>query len=397
MEVILKIENLYKVFGSNPDDIMPRLRKGGTDKTELLKQTGNTVGLNDVNLEVYQGEIFVVMGLSGSGKSTLVRCINRLIEPTHGRIFFKDQSITEMDGKSLNLLRRKNMSMVFQSFALLPHRSVLDNVAFGLELMGVDKKERRESAAQMLATVGLEGYEDSMPSELSGGMQQRVGLARALCTQPDILLMDEAFSALDPLIRNEMQDELTALQHTMRKTIIFITHDLDEALKIGDRIAIMKDGAVVQVGTPEEILKDPADDYVRDFVQNVNRARVITASAIMKRPRFLTIPKEGPNSAVKIMRDNSISSLFVVGADKTLKGVISIEKALQLAKNKENNIESVLDPVLSVAPDTVIDDILPMFLSQSFPIAVVNEENKLKGILFKSSVISGISKEEYTK
>jgi len=270
-EPLIRIENLYKIFGAAPETVLPQVQEGRS-KDDLLAETGHTVGLRDINLAINKGEVFVVMGLSGSGKSTLIRHLNRLIEPTAGTIHVGDIDVLALDQAALEDFRRHKLSMVFQRFALLPHRTVLENVGFGLTIREVAKDARDTQARDWIERVGLTGYEDQFPAQLSGGQQQRVGLARALCTDPGILLMDEAFSALDPLIRSEMQQQLIHLQKDLQKTVVFITHDLDEALRIGDRIAILKDGAVSQVGTPSEILESPADDYVAAFVRDVRRA-----------------------------------------------------------------------------------------------------------------------------
>ena len=269
----IAIDHVFKVFGNDPKTALS-LVKQGLSKQEILAQTGQSIGVFDADFTIEAGEIFVVMGLSGSGKSTLVRMLNRLIEPTSGRILVDGQDINALNDKELRALRRKDISMVFQSFALMPHLTVLDNTAFGLELAGVDRATRQQQAQDALEQVGLGAWGASYPDELSGGMQQRVGLARALASDPSILLMDEAFSALDPIIRTEMQSELLRLQEIKRRTIVFISHDLDEAMRIGDRIAIMKDGMVQQVGTPDEILRNPANDYVRTFIQGVDAAAV---------------------------------------------------------------------------------------------------------------------------
>ena len=271
-EPLIRVENLYKVFGSDPRSIMQLVREGRS-KDEILAETGHTVGLRDINLEIEKGQIFVIMGLSGSGKSTLVRHLNRLIDPTEGAIYVGGIDVMSLSRTELEEFRRHRMSMVFQHFGLLPHRTVLENVAFGLSIQKVAKAEREEKAREWLRSVGLDGYEDQYPSQLSGGQQQRVGLARALCTDPEILLMDEPFSSLDRLIRSGMQDLLVELQDKLHKTIVFITHDLDEALHLGHQIAILNDGVLSQVGRPEEILRNPADDYVEAFVRDVNRAR----------------------------------------------------------------------------------------------------------------------------
>jgi len=392
--VKLEVKNLYKVFGPNPRRVLKAI-KNGASKEQLLKDTGHGIGVRDVNFEVLEGEVFVIMGLSGSGKSTLVRCINRLIEPTSGDIILDGQSVTKSDSKELLEIRRKKIGMVFQNFALLPHRTIKENVAFGLEIQAESIEVRDKKATEALEMVGLKGYEDMYPSQLSGGMQQRVGLARALATDPDILLMDEAFSALDPLIRKEMQSELMTLQSRMQKTIIFITHDLDEALRIGDRIAIMKDGEIMQIGTPEEILTDPADNYVKEFVQDVNRAKVVTASSIMKNPDTIISSKDGARVAVRRMRSAGISSIFVLDRQRKLKGIISIEDAMKLVKEESNDIDSIIDKdVYTVSPDTSIEELLPLAVNTKYPIVVADEEGVLQGIIVRVSVLSGILGEE---
>jgi len=280
-DIHIEVEDLSKVFGPDPESIVPLLREG-VSKDDILARTGHTVGLRDISLRVERGETFVVMGLSGSGKSTLVRCLNRLIDPTTGHVRLDGEDVLALGPRGLRDMRRHKMGMVFQRFGLLPHRTVLANVTFGLRVQGVGLAERRERANAWIERVGLAGYEQALPRELSGGMQQRVGLARALCTNPEVLLMDEAFSALDPLIRREMQGELVRLQQELSKTIVFITHDLDEALRLGDRVAVLKDGFLVQVGTPVEIVTRPADDYVRAFVEDVDRSRVLRARDALK-------------------------------------------------------------------------------------------------------------------
>lgn len=392
--VKIQVKNVYKVYGSAPKSMISFLEKGAK-KIDLLKKYKHSVGVNDVSFSVNEGEVFVVMGLSGSGKSTLIRCLNRLIEPTSGEIYIDNEEITQVSSASLREIRRKKMAMVFQNFALLPHRTILENVAFGLEIQKVDEEERRKKALEMLEVVGLKGYENAKPKELSGGMQQRVGLARALATDADILLMDEAFSALDPLIRKEMQNELISLQTKMKKTIVFITHDLDEALKIGDRIAIMKDGDIVQIGEPEEILNAPADAYVREFIQDVNRSKIVSASSIMRSSESIILEKAGVRTAAKKMKDLEISSIFVTDKNKTLLGIVSIENVSQLIRDKRDDLKSVIDTdIKSVGVDTSIDELIPLFLQSNYPIAVVDEENKLKGIVFKSTVLAGIAGKE---
>ncbi|RKD29012.1 quaternary amine ABC transporter ATP-binding protein [Thermohalobacter berrensis] len=385
----IEVKNVFKIFGSNPKKVFPLLEKN-LSKEEILEKTGNTVGVNDASFKVKKGEFFVVMGLSGSGKSTLIRCINRLIKPTKGQILIDGEDVVTASKEKLREIRRKKISMVFQNFGLFPHRTVAKNVEYGLEVQGIDENERRRKAYEALKLVGLKGYEESMPDQLSGGMQQRVGLARALANDPDILLMDEAFSALDPLIRKEMQDELLELQSKMHKTIVFITHDLDEALKLGDRIAVMKDGEIVQIGTPEEILTNPANDYVREFVQDVDRSKVITAESIMQKPIELASPKNGPRVVIRKMKKAGINSILVTDAEKKLKGIVTIDDAVELAKKDNENIEEIIKEIPTVSPDTPIVDIMPMSAEADYPIAVINEDNRLLGIIVRVSLISGI-------
>ncbi|MDN5352172.1 MAG: glycine betaine/proline transport system ATP-binding protein [Clostridiales bacterium] len=390
----VKVKNLYKIYGQRPKKALTFVKEG-MSKEELLKKTGNGIGINDASFDVEEGEIFVVMGLSGSGKSTLIRCLNRLIEPTEGEIIIDGQNIVGCDESVLLEVRRKKIAMVFQHFALFPHRTVSENVAYGLEVQGVPFEKRKQKAYLALELVGLKGYEDSMPDALSGGMQQRVGLARALATDADILLMDEAFSALDPLIRAEMQDELIAIQERMKKTIIFITHDLDEALKIGDRIAIMKEGVIVQIGTPEEILDQPANDYVKAFIKDVNRAKIVTASAVMKRPDAIVTRKDGLRMAVRKMEEEGISSIFVVDKLRTLLGIVTIDDAIEALKKGETEIEKILIKELeTTAPETSLMDLMPIAIRTKYPIAVVDDSHKLLGIIVRVSVLAGILGEE---
>ncbi|QSZ68468.1 glycine betaine/L-proline ABC transporter ATP-binding protein [Methanofollis aquaemaris] len=386
----LVIKSLYKIFGKHPSDATA-LIKEGRSKEEILEKTGQTVGLRDVNLSVEEGEIFVVMGLSGSGKSTLLRCANRLIDPTSGEILIDDTDIASLDEDALRDVRRKKLGMVFQNFALLPHRSVIENVAFGLEVQGMPEEERIEKAKKTIEMVGLVGYEESMPDALSGGMKQRVGLARALASDPDILLMDEAFSALDPIIRSGMQDELLDLQNELNKTIIFVTHDLDEALKLGNRIALMKDGVVVQVGTPEEILTSPADEYVTSFVAGVDMTKVLTAEGVMKPPDPMVSIVSGPRVALKLMEDHGISTIFVVGKGRILKGLVTVEDAIAAARAKKTNLEEILitdTPVTS--PDTPVRDLMGLVATSQYPVAVVDGCNRFKGVIVRGSLLAAL-------
>jgi glycine betaine/proline transport system ATP-binding protein len=384
----IEVKNLIKIFGAHPKEGLERL-KNGEGKEKILEETGLTVGVNRASFSVNAGEIFVIMGLSGSGKSTLIRLINRLIEPTDGQVFIDGQDITKMDKQQLMYTRRNKLGMVFQKFALFPHRTILHNVGFGLEIQEVSKEEREEKSKNAIEDVGLKGYENSYPNELSGGMQQRVGLARALANNTDILLMDEAFSALDPLIRKEMQDELLNLQNKLDKTIVFITHDLDEALKLGDRIAIMKNGEIVQIGTPEEILKEPANEYVSNFVEDVDRSKVLEASYVMKKPDVITTWKDGPHVAVRKMKEAGISSIFVVDKEKKLKGLLTIDDAIKALK--ENKwIEDVLrNDFHTTLPNTPLNELIGVAAETKYPIAVV-EDNKLLGIIVRVSILSGL-------
>lgn len=362
----------------------------GKNKKEILKATGSTVGVNQANFDVYDGEIFVIMGLSGSGKSTLVRLLNRLIEPTAGNIYIDGDMITNMSKDQLREVRRKKISMVFQKFALFPHRTILENTEYGLELQGVDKKEREKKALDSLKLVGLEGFEHQFPDQLSGGMQQRVGLARALTNDPDILLMDEAFSALDPLIRKDMQDELLDLHDSVGKTIIFITHDLDEALRIGDRIVLMKDGNIVQIGTPEEILMSPSNEYVEKFVEDVDLSKVLTAGHIMKRAETVRIDK-GPRVALQLMKNLGISSIYAVDKQKKLLGVIHAADAKK-AVESDLSLQDILNTEFTtVHESTYLTEIFDVVSDANIPIAVTDDKGRMKGIVVKGALIGALS------
>jgi len=384
------VNNLYKIFGPRPDRAFPLLEKG-VSKEEILEKTGNTVGVNDANIDINEGEVFVIMGLSGSGKSTLIRCINRLIEPTSGEILIDDEDIVKKNPEELRHTRRKKLGMVFQHFALLPHKTVLENVVFGLEIQNVDESEREETGLTALDQVGLKGWASAKPSGLSGGMQQRVGLARALALNPDILLMDEPFSALDPLIRRDMQTELLELQSQLNKTILFITHDLDEALRIGDKIAIMKDGIIEQVGEPEEILSNPATDYVEEFVKDVNRIKVLSAGQVMKKPDILLDINDGPRVALRTMEKHGFTNLFVVDRNKKLQGIIEDEDALAALKNNEKTLKGYLKTDFPTTKEiTPLSDLIPIAAEANYPIAVVDDENRLQGLIVRVSVLASL-------
>ena len=384
----IEIKDLYLVFGHDKQKALKMLRKGKT-KQEILKETGCTIAVNNANFTIRQGEIFVIMGLSGSGKSSLLRCLNLLNRPTSGKVIVNGKDIAHMGEVELRHVRRRELAMVFQHFGLLPHRTVLENIAFGLELQGVDKTEREQKARECMSLVKLDGYADMLISELSGGMQQRVGLARALANDPEVLLMDEAFSALDPLIRIEMQDELLALQSKMKKTIVFITHDLEEAIKLGDRIAIMRDGNVEQVGTSEEILTEPANAYIRNFVEKVERRRVITAASIMvDKPVVARLGKEGPEALIRKMKERKLTVLPVVNADGILVGEVRLGDLVELRQKQVKDITpAVREQVHSVLGDTVVDDILPLMTKTNSPIWVVNERREFEGVVPLASLI----------
>lgn len=384
----IEIKDLYLVFGHDKQKALKMLRKGKT-KQEILKETGCTIAVNNANFTIRQGEIFVIMGLSGSGKSSLLRCLNLLNRPTSGKVIVNGKDIAHMGKEELRHVRRRELAMVFQHFGLLPHRTVLENIAFGLELQGVDKTEREQKARECMSLVKLDGYADMLISELSGGMQQRVGLARALANDPEVLLMDEAFSALDPLIRIEMQDELLALQSKMKKTIVFITHDLEEAIRLGDRIAIMRDGNVEQVGTSEEILTEPANAYIRNFVEKVERRRVITAASIMvDKPVVARLGKEGPEALIRKMKERKLTVLPVVNADGILVGEVRLGDLVELRQKQVKDITpAVREQVHSVLGDTVVDDILPLMTKTNSPIWVVNERREFEGVVPLASLI----------
>lgn len=382
---LIEISGLYKVFGRKPKEVMKRVKAGET-KDQILAETDHTVGLKDINLSIEKGEIFVIMGLSGSGKSTLIRHFNRLIDPTEGKIMVEGIDVMSLNTKELEEFRRNKMSMVFQRFGLMPHRTVIENVAYGLEIKGMPKDERLAKANEWLETVGLNGYGSQYPAQLSGGQQQRVGLSRALCTDAEILLMDEAFSALDPLIRSEMQDQLIELQEKLHKTIVFITHDLDEALRIGDRIAILKDGLLVQQGTPHEILLNPADDYVEAFVKDVNRARALTVETVMK-PPALRITAETIEGALAEMKKSKHDYGYHVTEDG-YQGLVTQESLQDAVEDVtvHDFSDEMYEEVPAVLPDAVIEEIIPETMSSDYSLPVVDEEGNLKGELERSAV-----------
>lgn len=391
----LEVKNLYKIFGEHPKKALKMLEQG-IDKDEIFNKTGQTVGVKNASLSIEEGEIFVVMGLSGSGKSTLVRLLNRLIEPTQGQVLIDGHDITQVDDKALRDIRRSKISMVFQSFALMPHMNVLDNAAFGLELSGVNIQDRHKKARSALAQVGLESHALSYPDELSGGMQQRVGLARALTNDPDILLMDEAFSALDPLIRTEMQDELVRLQSEHQRTVVFISHDLDEAMRIGDRIAIMQGGEVVQVGTPDDILHNPANDYVRSFFKGVDVSNVFSARDIASKSKLTLIKKdssEGLRSGLQLLNEHEREFGYVIDKSNRFIGVVSASSLHDVIKNKQTLAEAVINDIQAIPADTSIRDIISIVAQAPCAVPIIDEQHKYVGVVSKARLLETLDRE----
>lgn len=395
MSTMLEVKNLFKVFGETPEDAFTLIEQG-LNKDQIFEQTGLTVGVKDVSLSINEGEIFVIMGLSGSGKSTLVRLLNRLIEPTRGSVLLKGSDIAHISDHELREVRRQNISMVFQNFALMPHMTVIENTAFGLELAGVPEAQRHQAAKTALERVGLDAYCESYPDELSGGMKQRVGLARALTNDPDILLMDEAFSALDPLIRTEMQDELIRLQNDDKRTIVFISHDLDEAMRIGDRIAIMQDGVVVQVGTPDEILHQPANDYVSSFFRGVNVASVFCAKDIARKNPAAVFKKhdnDGPAAAMQMLLDNDREYGIVVDRANKYTGIVSLE-SLKEAKREQRSLSSaLLAGTVTISPDVSVGDLIGQVAQVPYSVPVVDDDGRYYGVITKTRLLQTLDRE----
>ncbi|MBY7969589.1 glycine betaine/L-proline ABC transporter ATP-binding protein ProV [Vibrio fluvialis] len=395
MSTMLEVKNLFKVFGEIPEDAFTLIEQG-LNKDQIFEQTGLTVGVKDVSLSINEGEIFVIMGLSGSGKSTLVRLLNRLIEPTRGSVLLKGSDIAHISDHELREVRRQNISMVFQNFALMPHMTVIENTAFGLELAGVPEAQRHQAAKAALERVGLDAYCESYPDELSGGMKQRVGLARALTNDPDILLMDEAFSALDPLIRTEMQDELIRLQNDDKRTIVFISHDLDEAMRIGDRIAIMQDGVVVQVGTPDEILHQPANDYVSSFFRGVNVASVFCAKDIARKNPAAVFKKhdnDGPAAAMQMLLDNDREFGIVVDRANKYTGIVSLD-SLKEAKREQRSLSSaLLADTVTISPDVSVGDLIGQVAQVPYSVPVVDDDGRYYGVITKTRLLQTLDRE----
>ena len=387
----IEVNGVWKVFGDRPERCL-QPEYAARSRSEIQAELGLVIALRDVSFSVATGQIFVIMGLSGSGKSTLARCLIRLIESTKGEIRFDGQDILAYSEEELMQFRRSRVAMVFQHYALLPHRRVLDNVAFGLEVKGLDKSARHTQALKAIETVGLKGWEDYYPREMSGGMQQRVGLARALAVNPDVLLMDEPFSGLDPLIRREMQDELVSLQSELHKTIVFITHDLNEALKLGDRIAIMRDGEIVQEGSPEEIVTLPTDQYVTEFVRDVSRAKVIQARAIMREPDAVVYERQGPRAALHTMDSHGLDAVFLIARNFTLRGILTEAQAKATAAQSKDTLEEVqVTPALTASPEAYLEDIIPIAAKSEHPVAVVDDNGSLLGEIPMSALLTGIS------
>ena len=387
------IKDLWKVFGRDSKRVLGKKYKD-LGKEEIREKTGCIIGLREINLEIKKGEFYILMGLSGSGKSTLIRNLIRLVNPTSGSIMINEKNLTKMNTEELLNFRRQTFGMVFQHYGLLPHLTVLDNAAYGLKVRGVSKEDRYIKAREVLETVGLKGWEDYYPGSLSGGMQQRVGLARALANDPEILLMDEPFSGLDPLIKRQMQDELIELQDKMQKTIIFVTHDLHEALKLGDRIAILRNGEVVQVGTPEEIVTQPVDDYVQEFVRDASPAKVITAGTIMEPAKIILYAWEGPKTALTLLRKNKRRAAFIVDKSHKLLGVAREDKLEELV-NKPEKVEKIPESALrrvpSVGPDTILEDMFSIVTENQYPVPVVDENNKFLGVVTTDQIFESIT------
>lgn len=389
-EVCIDIEGLWKIFGPDVKQVLNSELRIAT-REKIQEETGCVVAVRDVSFKVKQGELFVVMGLSGSGKSTLIRCMLRLIEPTAGKIIINGEDICGYDDKQLITFRRNTMGMIFQNFGLFPHRNVIDNVAYGLKVKGVTKEERYTRAQQVIEKVGLKGWEDYYPDTLSGGMQQRVGIARALTNDPQILLMDEPFSGLDPLIRRQMQDELIELQEELQKTILFVTHDLDEALKLGSYIAIMKDGEIIQSGIPEEVITSPAGDYVREFVQDASLAKVLTASSVMVEPETIIYDWQGPKVALHLLKASKSDHGFLITRGRKYLGLLTEKRLTGLIQNKGNSTRDALEPDIAISTsDMLLEDLFCLAVATKYPIPVIDEDGKLVGEIENDTILSSM-------
>lgn len=388
-DLALKVEGLTMMFGRRKQ-MAKQLRRQGKTKEQILKETGVTLAVDDVSFDVERGKIHTLIGLSGSGKSTVVRCLNLLISPTSGRILYEGKDIQTFSRKQLRDYRRRHVSMVFQSFGLLSHRNVLENVAYGLELRGIDRKEREEKAMEMIKMVNLMGWEDKRISDLSGGMRQRVGIARALANDPDILLMDEPFSALDPLVRQDMQFEMLSIQEKLNKTIVFITHDINEAFKLGSTVSIMRDGRIVQTDTPEGMTMNPADDYVRDFINSADKAQVYQVKSFMQRPNCLVKLQEGARTALALMRAHDVSSAYVVDDHLVFRGVLPLDAAFRVRAGELSFREALVTDVPTTTADTQIADLIPLASQTRYPIAVLSDRGRLVGIISKAAILTSL-------
>jgi len=390
-ESIVRVEHVSKVFGRRAEQILD-MPRGEMSKAEVERSTGATIGVLDASFEVRRGEIFVIIGLSGSGKSTILRCINWLIQPTRGEVYVDDEPLSRMPMKQLREVRRKKIGMVFQHFGLLPNRTVLDNVTFGLEVQGIPGDQRRRRGEDALCVVGLEGQGYKLITELSGGMRQRVGLARAMASGQEILLMDEPFSALDPIIRRDMQNLFLDIQGEVQRTVVFVTHDLDEALRLGHRVTIMKDGEIVQLGNPEDILTAPATDYVKRFVEAVDYAKVRTADSAMVPAREVAYMSEGPRVVLRRMRNAGLSTIYVIDEERRLVGLVSVEAVADLAERNQPELREVVDTTAPrVGQRTFLRDILPLFRDSHLPVAVTDDKGKLAGVITRGSLIGGLA------
>ena len=385
---ILEVEHLSKLYGSNKAEALKMMRDG-SDKDTVYKETGVTVALWDVNFKVKRGEIFVVIGLSGCGKSTVVRCLNMLNKPTSGTIRFNGQEIEKFNRQQLLEYRRDKISMVFQNFGLMSHRDILGNVAYGLEVKGISHGDREMKAREMIKMVGLEGHEHDKINNLSGGMKQRVGIARALANDPEVLLMDEPFSALDPLVRKDMQFELLSLQRKLEKTIVFITHDINEAFKLGDTVGIMRGGCLIQVGTPEEMSSHPANDYVSEFIDSADKTVVLSVKHVMQRPCMVRV-KDSPIHAIREMRTSGVSSAYVVGEHMKFLGLVTIDNAIKASAEQKPLSDYLFTDVPTTLENTMVKDIMPIAAETKYPIAVIEEDGGLQGIVTKASVLSSL-------
>lgn len=396
-EPIMRVEHLYKIFStqntrSKEKEAYEALQKD-TPIEEVSKHYQVMIALNDISLNIEEGKILVIIGLSGSGKSTLVRCLNLLHMPTAGKVLYKGTNILEYSPSQMQEFRRTKIAMVFQNFGLMSHRNVLQNVAYGLEVRGVERGQREKEATAMLDMVGLTGWENKSIRSLSGGMKQRVGIARALTNNPEILIMDEAFSALDPLVRNDLQLELLRIQEKMQKTIVFITHDINEAFKLGDTVAILRDGKLIQVASPEEMLSHPADSYVQRFINTVDTTKVLTVRTITEVPGALVREGSGATLAVKVMGVNGVSSAYVLDEHMRYKGIVTLEAALAVLNGAKSYDDALITSVPCIKnPDTLISDIVQLSAKTGFPLPVVDKDGMFLGIVTKAAVLTSLQK-----